>query len=120
MAAPIDWTQMIEPGDEPVPDLTRAGFEWVLTSMTPQGRYFEDVLNGVLHALRDGIPEIELPANPEAYRMLRSRLAGTTFLFTDTMDLINSLAPLLTAIYPDEDVSEAAVRAYWDLALANQ
>jgi hypothetical protein len=96
------------------PDLSYAQFQVALASQSPEGTFLEDVIDSVLDALKNGVGEV--PADPATYRMLRGLLARQRFAFADVMALIGQLAPLLAALWPEEDFSEEAVLAVWQAA----
>lgn len=117
----IDWNQMVipaAPDPDPVPNLSRWQFEWLIATRTAAGNYLEDVLETVLGALKVGIPGTEVPANPEGYRLLKSRLAGETFVFADTVEMVQTFTPYLEALFPGEEITGPVLRAIWDEALA--
>lgn len=105
----IDWSMAGVPEAAGVPDLRRTQFEWLLGTQTPQGRYMEDVIEAVVAAARAG--------DPEVYRMLKSKLAAQRFVFADVMALLVLFGPQIAALFPDEEITEAAVLALWQEAL---
>lgn len=109
----IDWSAVVPISAPRVPDLNRAQFEWVMTTRTAQGNYLEDIINTVIAALKTGVPEAEIAPNPEAYRLVKSKISSQRFVFEDTMALIGQFSDLIAYLYPTETITEATILAAW-------
>lgn len=107
----IDWNQKIPAPADRIPDLNAVQFGFVLASPTAQGNFLEDILDAVLLGLKTGTAN--LPPNHEGYRTAKSLLGASRFVFTDVLSIVANTHPYRADLFPNEDISEAFLKALW-------